>query len=205
LDFPSRPHEQHQWQGLRDERYHAHEALEDLAAARVLLCSGPHKIFAVGLDQSALHSVCSLVIVPRHAFPYLGEPQKRESLQYDYRLFFSNFNGTWNQYIDAFSAVLSRGLNLIWRWSEKYPGSVPVTPFKSYITSVQFDSDYFFSAYPEATINDVQSAHIVQSELDSLSKRAEALTAEEFRAAYLQFVLKVQAHLGSTGTAPEVF
>ena len=42
-----------------------------------------------------------------------------------------------------------------------FQGSVPVTPFKSYITSVQFDTDYFFSAYPEATINDVQSAHIV--------------------------------------------
>jgi hypothetical protein len=145
------------------------------------------------------------VIVPRHAFPYLGEPQKRENLQYDYLLFFSNFNGTWNQYIDAFSAVLSRGLNLIWRWSEKFPGSLPVTPFKSFITSVQFDTDYFFSAYPEATINDVQSAHIVQSELDSLSKQSAALTPEEFRAAYVQFVLNVQAHLGSTGTAPEVF
>ena len=51
-----------------------------------------------------------------------------EELRYDYLLFFSNFNGTWNQYIDAFSAVLYQGLNLIWMWSEKFPGSVPVTP-----------------------------------------------------------------------------
>jgi hypothetical protein len=145
------------------------------------------------------------VIVRRDAFPHLGGTQKRESLKYDYLLFFSNFNGTWNQYIDAFSAVLSRGLNLIWRWSEKFPGSVPVTPFKSYITSVQFDTDYFFSAYPEATINDVQSAHIVLTKLDALSKQAEALSSEEFRSAYQQFVLDVQAHLGSTGAAPEVF
>ena len=49
------------------------------------------------------------VIVPHHAFPYLGDPQKKESLHYDYLFFFSNFNGTWNQYIDAFSAVLSQG------------------------------------------------------------------------------------------------
>ncbi len=145
------------------------------------------------------------VIVPRHGFPHLGESQKRESLKYDYLLFFSNFNGTWNQYIDAFSAVLSLGLNLVWRWSEKFPGAVPVTPFKNYISRVQFDTDYFFSAYPEATINDVQSAHIVQSELNALSTQADALTPEEFRSAYLQFVLNVQSHLGSTGTAPEVF
>src|ERR1700733_8326357 len=54
------------------------------------------------------------VIIPRRAFPDLGHGQQKEELKYDYLLFFSNFNGTWNQYIDAFSAVLSKGLNLIW-------------------------------------------------------------------------------------------
>ena len=47
--------------------------------------------------------------MPRGGFPYLGGKQKKEALQYDYLFFFSNFNGTWNQYIDAFSAVLSSG------------------------------------------------------------------------------------------------
>ena len=67
------------------------------------------------------------VVLPRKGFPFLGNGQVKEDLKYDYLLFFSNFNGTWNQYIDAFSAVLSKGLNLVWRWSEKFPGSVPVT------------------------------------------------------------------------------
>ena len=44
------------------------------------------------------------VIIPRRKLPFLGHGQKQEELQYDYLLFFSNFNGTWNQYIDAFSA-----------------------------------------------------------------------------------------------------
>jgi hypothetical protein len=145
------------------------------------------------------------VIIPRNAFPYLGGNQKRESLQYDYLLFFSNFNGTWNQYIDAFSAVLSKGLNLIWRWSEKYPGSVPITPFKQYIAQVQFDTDYYYTAYPQATANDVKSAHIVQQAVNTLSSKAESLTPEQFQQAYLQFVLNVQSHLGSTGEAPPVF
>jgi hypothetical protein len=145
------------------------------------------------------------VIVPRHGFPHLGGNQKREQLRYDYLLFFSNFNGTWNQYIDAFSAVLSKGLNLIWRWSEKFPGSVPVTPFKNYISRVQYDTDYYFSAYPEATINDVESAHLVQHELDALADSAPSLRPDQFRGAYAEFVLKVQSHLGSTGLAPEVF
>ena len=67
------------------------------------------------------------VVVKRHKFPRLSEKQPAEQLHYDYLLFFSNFNGTWNQYIDAFADVLSFGLNLIWRWSVRYPGARPVT------------------------------------------------------------------------------
>ena len=145
------------------------------------------------------------VIIPRRRFPFLGKGQAREDLKYDYLLFFSNFNGTWNQYIDAFSAVLSKGLNMIWRWSEKFPGSVPVTPFKSYIAQVQFDTDYYYTAYPYATANDLKSAHIVQGALDTLSQRAQACSPEQFADAYLKFVLQVQAHLGETGEAPVVF
>ena len=145
------------------------------------------------------------VAVPRRRFPFLANGQEKEELQYDYLLFFSNFNGTWNQYIDAFSAVLANGLNLIWRWSEKFPGSVPVTLFKEYIARVQFDTDYYYTAYPHATANDLKSAHIVQASFDSLSERAAKCTPEEFAAAYLGFVLQVQAHLGETGQAPVVF
>ena len=126
-------------------------------------------------------------------------------MKYDYLLFFSNFNGTWNQYIDAFSAVLSKGLNLIWRWSEKFPGSVPVTPFKNYIAQVQFDTDYYFTAYPQATANDVKSAHVVQTSLDKLAQGAESFTPQQFAEAYRGFVIEVQAHLGETGEAPVPF
>jgi hypothetical protein len=100
--------------------------------------------------------------------------------------------------------VLSRGLNLIWRWSEKFPGSVPVTPFKEYIARVQFDTDYYYPAYPHATANDLKSAHIVQGSFDSLSAVAVQATPGQFADAYLQFVLQVQAHLGETGEAPAV-
>jgi hypothetical protein len=145
------------------------------------------------------------VIIPRDRFPHLGSPQKPEELKYDYLLFFSNFNGTWNQYIDAFSAVLSNGLNLIWRWSEKFPGSVPVTPFKEYIARVQFDTDYYFTAYPQATANDVKAAHAVQDALEAFRKTAATLTPAEFQQAYLQFVIATQTSLGDTGEAPVVF
>jgi hypothetical protein len=145
------------------------------------------------------------VVVPRRGFPFAGDVRLKEEMQYDYLLFFSNFNGTWNQYIDAFSAVLSGGLNLIWRWSEKFPGSVPVTLFKEYIARVQFDTDYYYTAYPHATANDLKSAHLVQAGFDSLAQSAPNSTPEQFAEAYLSFVLQVQSHLGETGEAPVVF
>ena len=118
------------------------------------------------------------VIIPRAGFPRLSEKQPAESLRYDYLLFFSNFNGTWNQYIDAFSAVLSKGLDLIWRWSEKYPGSTPVTPFKIYIARVQFDTDYYYNAYPKSATNDVKAANRVQDAVHEFEKSGASLSPD---------------------------
>ncbi|HLJ26328.1 MAG TPA: hypothetical protein VKY85_06435 [Candidatus Angelobacter sp.] len=154
------------------------------------------------VDLSFIH-FARWVVIPRRRFPHLGNQQLPEKLKYDYLLFFSNFNGTWNQYIDAFSAVLSGGLNSIWRWSEKFPGSVPVTPFKAYIARCQFDTDYYYSAYPYATTNDVKAAHRVQAAVDAFAKQSQSMTPEEFAQAYQRFVVKVQSDLGQTGQAPE--
>lgn len=145
------------------------------------------------------------VIIPRRSFPRPDGRMTAEDLRYDYLLFFSNFNGTWNQYIDAFSAVLFQGLNLIWMWSEKFPGSVPVTPFKEYISRVQFDTDYYYTAYPHATANDLKAAHIVQKSFEQLDATAATCTPQEFEAVYLKFMLQVQSHLGETGEPPVVF
>jgi hypothetical protein len=142
------------------------------------------------------------VVVGRHRFPRLSGRQPREELSYDYLLFFSNFNGTWNQYIDAFSAVLSRGLDLVWRWSEKYPGSRPVTGFKRYIALVQFDTDYYYNVYPRASTNDVKAALRVEDALDRFALNSQSLSPADFEKAWLEFLVQVQSDLGSTGVAP---
>jgi hypothetical protein len=142
------------------------------------------------------------VIVRRHQFPVLSEKQPRENLRYDYLLFFSNFNGTWNQYIDAFSAVLYKGLDLIWRWSEKYPGSRPVTDFKRYIALVQFDTDYYYNAYPQAATNDVKAALRTHDALRDFAKTSQSVSPAQFEAAWRDFLVRVQSDLGATGVAP---
>jgi len=142
------------------------------------------------------------VIVGRNQFPQVSPQQHRENLHYDYLIFFSNFNGTWNQYIDAFSSVLSSGLDAIWKPSEKFPGSVPVTPFKDYIKQVQFDTDYYYDAYPRAATNDVKAALRVVDAFNDFSRTSQTLSPEEFEKAYLGFLVRVQGDLGSTGVAP---
>ena len=142
------------------------------------------------------------VVIKRSGFPRLSEQQPEEHLHYDYLLFFSNFNGTWNQYIDAFSDVLAIGLNLVWRWSEKYPGARPVTPFKRYIALVQFDTDYYYTAYPRATTNDVKAAHRVSAALEEFARGSRDMTADEFGGAYTRFLAQVQKDLGATGIGP---
>ncbi len=142
------------------------------------------------------------VIVKRRKFPQVSPQQPVEDLRYDYMIFFSNFNGTWNQYIDAFSAVLNGGLNFIWRWSEKFPGAAPVTPFKQHIARCQFDTDYYYTAYPYATTNDVKAAHRVKAALDDFARENVGKAPEEFARAYRTFLVKVQSDLGETGKAP---
>jgi hypothetical protein len=161
-----------------------------------------YKPLSSGLVGLSFIHFARWVIVRRSGFPRVGKDQPREDLRYDYLFFFSNFNGTWNQYIDAFSAVLHSGLNAIWRWSEKFPGSVPVTPFKNFIVRGQVQTDYYYTAYPHATTNDVKAAHRVQAALDDFAGRSAGMNPDQFATEYRRFLVKVQGDLGATGEAP---
>ena len=145
------------------------------------------------------------VIVPRDAFSKRWTGDAGKSLRYDYMFFESNFNGTWEQYIDAFSEVLPDGLNLIWYWSVRFPGSRPTTPFKKYITHNQVWTDYFFNATPGATTNDVKAGIHFRAMLHSFYESAKDLPPEEFKKAYEEFLVCVQYDLGETGSGPQLF
>jgi hypothetical protein len=65
--------------------------------------------------------------------------QGKEHLVNDYMTFCSNFNGTWDQYIDVFSDGLPNGSDTFWYSSTKYPKAIPITPFKDYIRANQVE------------------------------------------------------------------
>jgi hypothetical protein len=153
-----------------------------------------------GLLGLSLIHFARWVIIRRNQWPNLG--QGEEKCINDYMLFCSNFNGTWDQYIDAFSDGIPNGLNLFWYSSNKYPQSIPVTPFKNYIRHNQVDTSYYYNAAPGATQRDIKAALRVYDELLKLEQAHTTKSAQDFAADYAKALGKVQNCLGSTGYAP---
>src|SRR5688572_29808399 len=140
------------------------------------------------------------VIIRREDWPDFGQP--RDPLRNDYMLFCSNFNGTWDQYIDAFSDALPSGLDLLWYSSIKYPHSIPITAFKNYIRANQVDTDYYYNATPGAAQRDVKAAMRLRRAIKALAAKHGSMSPEEFAAAYRETLLAVQNDLRGQGPAP---
>lgn len=153
-----------------------------------------------GLLGLSLIHFARWVIIKRNQWPEgdRGKPQ----LKNDYILFCSNFNGTWDQYIDAFSDGIPQGLDLFWYASFKYPHSIPITAFKTYITHNQFDTGYYYNATPGSAQRDIKAALKVYAELKSLSASHVALDAKAFTGEYNKALARAQNCLGSPGYAP---
>src|SRR5450631_3343384 len=140
------------------------------------------------------------VIIKRNQWPDLG--QGKQTLQNDYMLFCSNFNGTWDQYIDAFSDGIPSGLDLLWYSSTRYPHSIPISPFKSYIRANQIDTDYYYNSVPGAAQRDIKSALRVRRAILNLAGQHASLAPAEFQKAYITEICKIQNDLGYQGNAP---
>jgi hypothetical protein len=140
------------------------------------------------------------VIIRRSDWPDLGQP--KATLSNDYMLFLSNFNGTWDQYIDAFSDGLPNGLDLFWYASTKYPHSIPITPFKDYIRANQLDTDYYYNATPGAAQRDIKAALRTRAAVLALADDHAAQVPQQFAASYRDALIAIQNDLGSHGFAP---
>jgi hypothetical protein len=118
-----------------------------------------------------------------------------ERLHHTYLFFESNFNGTWDQYIDAFSEVVAFRMKAIWGTSLGFPGPLPVEPFKQYIRRNEFVANHYWSAYPGATTTEIVSAGRVEAALADLRHAAASLGPTEFKVAYEAFLTDVQGDL----------
>jgi hypothetical protein len=168
---------------------------------RLLLQSGrslPSQL--AGLLGLSLIHFARWTIIKRHQWPDLG--QGRQTLTNDYMLFCSNFNGTWDQYIDAFSDGIPNGLNLLWYSSTKFPQSIPITGLKNYIHQNQITTDYYYNATPGSAQRDIKAALRVAAIVRDLAAQHPRLAPAPFAEAYRAAVRAAQNDLGSPGYAP---
>lgn len=112
-----------------------------------------------------------------------------------YLFFESNFNGTWDQYIDAFSEVVALRMKAIWGTSIGFPGPLPVEPFKQYIRRNEYVANHYWSAYPGHTTTEIISAGRVQAALADFKESSADLDPDAFKTAYDAFLTKVQGDL----------
>jgi hypothetical protein len=66
----------------------------------------------------------------------------------------SDYDGSWESYIDEFAELILSGLDAIWEGSDGYPpdGARDLPAFKQFLRSHQVPSEVFYSAYPEETV-----------------------------------------------------
>ena len=69
-------------------------------------------------------------------------------------LMISDYDGSWESYIDEFAEMILSGLDAIWDSSDGYPpdGARDLPAFKWFLRSHQIASEVFFSAYPDQTV-----------------------------------------------------
>jgi hypothetical protein len=122
--------------------------------------------------------------------PDLGQP--RERLRQPLLMFESNYNGSFGQYIDAFSSSLTRRMKIFWNSSYGFPGPQPVTPFKSYIRDNEYPVAHYYSAYHRASTTMITSALALSKRLQEFVLRAATLAPETFAAEYRRFLTHME-------------
>jgi hypothetical protein len=71
----------------------------------------------------------------------------------------SDYDGSWESYIDEFAEMILSGLDAIWETSYGYPpdGARDLPAFKRFLRSHQVPAEIFFSAYPDETVLNIMS------------------------------------------------
>jgi hypothetical protein len=162
------------------------------------------KLSLRGLQTLSMIHYARWVIVRDRDFPVLSRTQPRERLRYGYMLFCSNFNGSWEQYVDSFAAAIPSGLDLLWFKNVAWPTSTPEQPFHRYVEFNQVWTDYYYSAYPMAASNDVKAGQRVKERLRQLVSTTESATPEAFLQQYNRMLKDLQGDLSPLAATPIV-
>jgi hypothetical protein len=157
-----------------------------------------------GLITLSLIHYARWVIIGRNQFPHIHPDQPKEKLNYSYMLFFSNFNGSWDQYVDSFTFAIPSGLDMFWKWNVRYSHSVALTPFHKYIQYNQIETTHYYNAYPLAASNDVKSAKKLRTALMTFDTATKDVPDDEFQQQYNALLRGLQHDFGDMRPTPIV-
>ena len=81
-------------------------------------------------------------------------------------LFFSNYDGSWDNYLGDFVDKASIGLTAVWSNTANFPktmllafeGARDIEPFKKWTRECQIPTQVWYSAYPEHTVRNIRDA-----------------------------------------------
>jgi hypothetical protein len=109
-------------------------------------------------------------------------------------LFESNFNGTWDQYIDTFAQVIPTNIKVFWGSSIKFPGPLPTVPLRAWVDRHRLEVQYYESA-EDATATIITSALHLERELRRFARRSRHWDEETFSRQYRRLLTRVEADL----------
>lgn len=154
-------------------------------------------VLMAGLKGLSIIHFARWAIIRPHQWPRMG--RRRPRVRYDYTLFCSNFNGTWDQYIDAFSDGIPYMLDLAWYRDYRYPGSIPLQPFQAYIRHNQIQTDYYYNATPGAAQRDIKASIRVLRAVRALAEIRHTMDPASFTREYNRMFAELQNDLGAMG------
>ncbi len=90
----------------------------------------------------------------------------------DNLLFESNYDGSWERYIDDFGDNAVGGMNSVWGNCIGFPkkGCLDIEAFKQVIRSHQIQAQFFYSAYPNSSIQNINSNRTLKTSLSQLDE-----------------------------------
>ena len=91
---------------------------------------------------------------------------------------------------------------MFWYASTKYPHSIPIATFKTYIATNQIHTNYYYNATPGAAQRDIKAALRVRREVLGLADVHRRGDVKAFARAYREALGRIANSLASPGYAP---
>lgn len=123
------------------------------------------------------------VIVP--AFVSDPSQPRDEHLPSPYLLFSATFDGQLDAYLDSLCTELAAEAQTIWGCCVGAPEPAAGSALKAYLKHNQIQTGLFFSAYPDATVDQVRQALDARARTIALAVRGQSMEPAELQQKFL--------------------